>query len=391
MITFRKASRRGRVLTALGAAVALGSLAACGGGGSAAPTPPENVIAEGKAPDYYPAEYSQIIQASKAEGGQLTIYSNTDQENWAPIFRDFQKKYPWVTNIAANNLDSDEVFQRALSEQATGNSPVDIMVSNAAQAWAEYGEDPSRLATYSSPEVAKLPDFATLMPNVYAMSMDPLTIAYNTTLVPEAPTGLASLAKIVEQDPAKWQNKITTRDVNGAFGFTVSHAFTEADPNSWATLEKLLPLARPETSSGTQTEKIVSGEYLAGFFISAAPAYPVVDNSSGLFQVTFLDDGTVVLPRGIGIAPKAPHANTAKLFLDFVLSAEGQRAVAEGGLTSYRDDVKAAPGLHTYQEVVDKVGEQNVIPVRYELVPDAQVQEFTQRWDGLLGSKPAAG
>jgi iron(III) transport system substrate-binding protein len=356
MINFRSTSRGGRVLTALAAAVALGSLAACGGGGSSAPAPPENVIAEGKAPDYYPAEYGQIIEGSKAEGGQLTIYSNTDQENWAPIFRDFQKKYPWVTNIAANNLDSDEVFQRVLSEQATGSSPADILVSNAAQAWAEYAEDPSRLATYSSPELAKLPDTATLMPNVYAMSMDPLTIAYNTALVPEAPTGLASLAKIVEQDPAKFQNKITTRDINGAFGFTVSQAFTQANPDSWANLEKLLPLARPETSSGTQTEKILSGEYLAGFFISAAPAYPVVDDSSGLFQVTFLDDGTVVLPRGIGIAPNSPHANTAKLFLDFVLSSEGQRAVAEGGLTSYRGDVQAAPVLHTYQEVVDKVG-----------------------------------
>jgi iron(III) transport system substrate-binding protein len=67
-----------------------------------------------------------------------------------------------------------------------------------------------------------------------------------------------------------------------------------------------------------------------------------------------------------------------------VLSSEGQRAVAEGGLTSYRDDVVAAPGLHTYQEIVDAVGEQNVIPVEYTRVPDEQVQEFTRRWDGLL-------
>jgi iron(III) transport system substrate-binding protein len=216
------------------------------------------------------------------------------------------------------------------------------------------------------------------------MSVDPMTIAYNTALVPQAPTGLASLAALVAQEPAKFQDKITTRDVNGAFGFTVSNAFAQADPGSWAALEQLLPMARPETSSGTQTEKILAGEYLAGFFVSGGPAYPVVDNSGGLLQVTFLDDGTVVLPRGIGIPPQAPHPNTARLFLDFVLSSEGQRAVAEGGLTSYRDDVVAAPGLHTYQEIVDAVGEQNVIPVEYSRVPDEQVQEFTRRWDGLL-------
>jgi len=43
--------------------------------------------------------------------------------------------------------------------------------------------------------------------------------------------------------------------------------------------------ARPETSSGTQTEKLLSGEYTVGFFISAAPAYPVVAKSGGLLKV----------------------------------------------------------------------------------------------------------
>ncbi len=74
----------------------------------------------------------------RTRAGRSTIYSNTDQENWDPIFRDFKKKYPWVGDIAANNLDSDEVFQRVLSEQATGGSPADIVVSNAAQAWADF-------------------------------------------------------------------------------------------------------------------------------------------------------------------------------------------------------------------------------------------------------------
>ncbi|MBE1582398.1 hypothetical protein ACFPOI_25935 [Nonomuraea angiospora] len=159
---------------ALGVAVlALGLLTACGGGGEAAKQPPPNTIATGQAPSYYPSEYAQLIEASKKEGGTLTIYSNTDQENWAPIFRDFEKKYPWVTKIAANNLDSDEVFQRVLSEQATGNSPADLVVSNAAQAWADFAARPGTLMEYASPEKGKLPDFGELLPNVYAMSADP--------------------------------------------------------------------------------------------------------------------------------------------------------------------------------------------------------------------------
>ncbi|MFI7637698.1 ABC transporter substrate-binding protein [Nonomuraea sp. NPDC049400] len=371
---------------ALGVAVlALGLLTACGGGGEAAKEPPPNSIATGQAPSYYPGEYAQLIEASKKEGGTLTIYSNTDQENWAPIFRDFGKKYPWVTKIAANNLDSDEVFQRVLSEQATGNSPADLVVSNAAQAWADFAARPGTLSEYASPEKGKLPDFGELLPNVYAMSVDPLSIAYNTSLLPEKPTGLKSLAAILAKDPAQYKGKITTRDVSGAFGFTVSHAFAEARPDSWTSLQSVLPLARPETSSGTQLEKITSGEYVAGFFVSAAPAYPVVDKSGGLLAISFLDDGTVVLPRGIGIAAKAPHPATSKLFVDFVLSQEGQRAVAEGGLTSYREGIATGDGLHTYQELVQSVGQANVIIAKYAKVPDAEVKSFTDKWNGLLG------
>ncbi|WP_337960011.1 ABC transporter substrate-binding protein [Nonomuraea angiospora] len=210
-------------------------------------------------------------------------------------------------------------------------------------------------------------------------------MAYNTSLLPEKPTGLKSLAAILAKDPAQYKNKITTRDVSGAFGFTVSHAFAEARPDSWTSLQSVLPLARPETSSGTQLEKITSGEYVAGFFVSAAPAYPVVDKSGGLLAISFLDDGTVVLPRGVGIAAKAPHPATSKLFMDFVLSQEGQRAVAEGGLTSYRDGVATGDGLHTYQELVQAVGQANIILAKYAKVPDAEVKSFTGKWNGLLG------
>jgi len=374
---------RGAWVPRLGITIAsVALLAGCsGGGGTAAP---ENTVVEGEYPDYYPSDYQDLVDAAEAEGGELTIYSNTDQENWAPIFRDFQKKYPFVTTINANNLDSDEVFQRVLSEQATGGTDADLLVSNAAQAWAEYTDNDDAILEYESPELGELPDFAQVLPSVYGMSMDPAGITYNSSLLADGITGYEDLASQVEADPAMFADKITTRDVGGAFGFTVTHTLTEARPDLWNAFETILPNARPETSSGTQGEKILAGEYLAGFQISTAPSYPIVDSSGGLYQVVLPEDGTVVLPRGIGIVPDAPHEATAKLFLDFVLSEEGQNAVAEGGLTSYRDSVEAAEGRHTYQEVVDAVGEDQIIIGTYELVPDDEVQEFVDRWNALL-------
>ena len=374
----RSPVRRQLALAAVGA-FALASLVACGGDdGEAAEQPNENQISVEEVPDYYPDTYAdEVIEASKDEGGELTIYSNTSEENWAPIFRDFQKKFPWVEDVSANDLDSDEVFQRVLAEQATGSSPVDLIVSNAAVAWADFAEREGTLQDYDSPELGELPDFAELLPNVYAMSTDPQTIAYNTELMPEAPTGIASLADIAEANKDVLQDKITVRDPESSFGFTVTRNFTEA--NGWDDLERVLPFTRAETSSGTQMEKILSGEYLAGFFVSGGPAFPVVDDSQGLVDVVYPEDGTTVLPRGIGIAADSPHPATSKLFIDFLLSEEGQYAVAEGGLSSYRDGVEG-PGLHTYQEVVDAVGEDKVLFAPYEAVPKDEVDAWLDKF-----------
>jgi iron(III) transport system substrate-binding protein len=372
----RSSIRRTLALAAVGVC-SLASLVACGGddGGE---EPRENEISVERVPDYYPASYeSDVIEASKGEGGELVIYSNTSEENWAPIFRDFQKKFPWIEKVSANDLDSDEVFQRVLSEQATGSSPVDLIVSNASVAWAGFAEREGTLMEYESPELGELPDFAQLLPNVYAMSTDPMTIAYNTELMPEAPTGVASLADIAEANADELQDKITVRDPESSFGFTVTHAFTEANPDGWSDLERVLPYTRAETSSGTQMEKILAGEYLAGFFISGGPAFPVVDDSDGLVDVIYPEDGTTVLPRGIGIAADAPHPATSKLFIDFLLSEEGQFAVAEGGLSSYREGIEG-PALHTYQEVVEEVGGDNVIFVDYRSIPKDEIDSWLE-------------
>ena len=78
-------------------------------------------------PDYYPPDYSKIIDASKKEPGIL-IYGNIGQENWKPIIGAFNKDYPWV-KVSFLDLASDEVFQRYYAEQSTGSSSVDIVLN----------------------------------------------------------------------------------------------------------------------------------------------------------------------------------------------------------------------------------------------------------------------
>lgn len=337
-------------------------------------------------PDYYPADYPALVEASKREGGTLTIYSNTDQQSWAPIIDAFQDKFPWVGSVNATNLDSDEVFQRVLSEQAIGQDSADIVVSNAADAWADFAERPDTLVDYTSPELDHLPDFAQPMPNVYTLSVDPISLVYNTALLPddEKPTSIADLAAKVTEDPEEFNGRIAVRNPKGAFGFTVTRAFVDNNPDAaWAELAKILPFSQNETSTGGMVEKVTSGEYTVGFFMGS-PALTAEQRTGGLIKAVFPTDGTPLLRRGIGIANGAPHEATAKLFLDFVMSETGQSAVSEGGLTAYRDGVeRAEDGVATYREVVESVGADNLIFVPYIKASDEEIDAFSERWQSL--------
>lgn len=373
---------RRRLTLAAAAASATCVLTSCGAAQDFSAVQPE-------LPAYYPASYSELVDASKTEGGELTIYSNTDQQSWAPILDAFQDRYPWVESINATNLDSDEVFQRALSEQATGQDTADIVVSNAADAWADFAERPDTLVPYVSPELNSLPDFASPMPNVYSLSIDPISMVYNSALLSEeeAPTSIAELAELVRSEPDEFNGMIAVRNPAGAFGFTVTRAFVENDPDqAWAALAEILPFSRNETSTGGMVEKVTSGEYAVGFFMGA-PALTAEVRTGGLIRAVFPTDGTPLLRRGIGIAASAPHEATAKLFLDFVLSEAGQEAVSQGGLTAYRDGVaRAEGGVPTYSDVVGSVGIDHLIFVPYTKASDEEIDAFSERWESLQTS-----
>lgn len=366
------------------AAVVLAATA-CGSGENA-PAAPPNQIAVEQVPSYYPAEYQEIIEGSKAEGGELAINSGTAKENWAPVFRDFQKKYPWVKSILAKESGA-EGYQQLLNQITTNSVQEDIMVVSSTQGWNDFAAHEGALAEYRSPELDHLPEFAELLPNVYAMSMDPMGMVYNTSLIGEELTGLDDLAAYAESHPGELDGKITFREATTPFGFSVGHAWTQSNPKNpeaWATFEKLLPLSRPETSSGTQIEKILAGEYAAGFLISSALGYAQQERSDGLVKFVLPKDGTLLLGRGAGIIQDAPHPNTARLFVDFLLSEEGQRAVAEGGLTAYRDGIAGDQGLRTYQDLVAEVGEESIVVVPFDAVPTDDVEQFTSRIADLL-------
>ena len=374
-----------RATGAAGSLAAMGLLAGCGGDSASAATSGSSPKATAH-PSYYPGDYDKIVAAAKKEGGKLTIYSNMDVVNWKPIIDGFKKLYPFVSDVSTNNLDSSEVFSRYYSESAAGKSPASLMVSGDPSSWLRFAQDGHGM-DYKSPEASHLPSFGNPKPGLYTFSADPILMAWNKTLLTgdKVPTGLGSLAKLVHSDPGTFKDKITTYDIGAtSFGFAIDWNYVKQVGTAWQVLQKLLPSTRPESSSGPMVEKLQSGEYVAGYFLSSTVVLPAVEKNDTLLGWSYIDDGTPIFLRGMAIPKTAPQTATAKLMLDYILSQPGQVQICNGGFTPYRNGMGTSVP-RSYEQITKKVGKKNIVMIGYDEVPKATEKAFIKRWEGYLG------
>jgi iron(III) transport system substrate-binding protein len=103
--------------------------------------------------------------------------------------------------------------------------------------------------------------------------------------------------------------------------------------------------------------------------------------------VHFTEDFTPAFSRLALITVGAPHPNAAKLFMEFMLSAEGQGVLSASGLPSIRADV-TTDGL-SYAELNERVGG-NLSPIPLDewllaLTETANRIEFLDQWNSAIG------
>jgi len=337
-------------------------------------------------PDYYPADYSTIVEGSRSESG-LTIYSNMADNNWQPILEGFKGQFPWI-DVETIDLGSGTVHSRWEAEKGSSSRTADVLVSGANDRWASYGKD-GLMEPYDSPEFAQLPDFAHPYSGVAVMSADPLVITYNAALLSEEqrPTGFSSLVTAAEADPDTFDTRITTYDAaRNSFGLAAWWNYMNVKGDEgWDNLRKIGPMIRGETSGGPMNEKIATGEYVMGIAVSGITIFPRLEQPGGeILGFAFPDDGTIMMLRGLGIPKGAANMNSAKLFMDYVLSTEGQTMVGKGGLVPYREDVPEDEVRYTYQGIAEQIGEGNLIIAGFDERLITEAGPFVEKWNAAL-------
>jgi len=339
-------------------------------------------------PAGYPADYQKLVDGAKKEG-KLVVYGATDSKATQPLIRDFMALYPGIT-VEYNDMNSTEVYNRFISEVASGGNTADVMWSSSMDLQMRLASDGYALK-YRSVEAAKIPGWAVWDDQAYGTTFEPAAFVYNKRLVEakEVPQTHADFVKLIQQP--KFRDKVTTYDIEkSGVGFMFMTQDAAQFPK-FMDLQHAFGVAkvRVQSSTGTMMERISSGENLIGYNVlgSYALVRAKTDPSIG---VQLPKDYTLVMSRVIFISKGAKNVNAAKLWLDYMLSQRGQTIIAnDSKLYAIRADVS---GETTSAELIKLVGQDKIKPVPVhpillQFLGPAKRMAFLKQWKETAGKK----
>lgn len=310
------------------------SATACGQSALSPTSAPASQPATGGATS---AEWDQVIVRAKQEGSVL-MYGNMNEDQTAPaVAKAFAEKYGIkFEQLALNDAES---LAKIKAEQASKTYMVDVMAGSITV------NSLSNLDTFvdvgTVPELADgtakwLADPLAFKPLILS-SVSLVGIAFNTKLVPPGtePKSWKDLA-----DP-KYQGKLVMGDPRAAgLPNTLFAHLTALYGEDW--LRKVLADNKPTfpRQPRTTTEDLARGQYS----IQVAALYRTVQNlqdqGSGLpLKFYFPEEGGMGSQTTLVAVKNAPHPNAARLFINFMMSQEGQAAFALGGNAPLRHGV----------------------------------------------------
>jgi ABC-type Fe3+ transport system substrate-binding protein len=279
---------------------------------------------------------SELYPKAKQEGN-LIVYSVWDVDHLRAITEGFMKRYPGIkaTYWQARN---PEIVTRALTEFQGGQSSVDVILSdNAPPVLRAAGA----MADYETVQKGVLYLHDPTLPTV---SLQIQALTYNTKKIKPAdlPKSWEDVAN------PKYKGLIALDDPMRAGPLSSMLAALKTQWNNDARFKKFLSGLKAlnvpvHKSTSAMFRLVVAGEYA---ICMPALLHDVIHDKEKGTPVDYVKSvPPVVFPRQAGIYGKAPNPAAARLFAEWLISDEGQKAIDAVGRESSRNDFKSKTSI----------------------------------------------
>jgi iron(III) transport system substrate-binding protein len=297
----------------------------------------------------------RIVEAAKKEK-QAVVYTSLNLKDSVPITQAFEKKYG--VKIELWRSSSEKVLQRAVTEARAGRFSVDAFELNGPEMEALYRE--GLLEEFWSPHFKSLPPAAFPKHRHYAADrFNFFTIAYNTNLVKpdEVPNRYEDLLH------PRWVGKI---GIEGSdedwFASIVKHM---GEAKGLAFFRKLAEM-KPQIRTGhtLMAELVAAGEIPLVATIYNHNAERLLVNGAPIKWKAL--DPTFGRPNAVAVAKRAQRPNAALLFVDFMISPEGQNLIKS------RNRVPASTAV-----------ESNLNKMPFQMIDPVIVLDEQEKWEKI--------
>lgn len=287
-----------------------------------------------------PVTSADVVDGARREG-HLVIYSVMHADAAvADLLRAFRYRYP---TIRIQNFDDDgaRTYRRFLKEVHAGKPTADFIWSSAMDLQEKLIND-GFSQPYASPEISALPNWAHWQDLGYGVTLEPIGFVYNRKYLSaaEMPHTHAALNALLSRNPARFQGRVAAYNPETSeVGMLLLSQDARATRDSWNLFDTLGAVnAKLYSTSRDMLLNIVEGNQWIGYDVIASYAVEMQKLHPEL-AVVYPTDYVLNLSRVAFVTAQAAHPNAAKLFLDFLLSREGQSILKRHGMGPVRKDI----------------------------------------------------
>lgn len=288
-----------------------------------------------------PAESGTSAEVAAAT---VTLYTSEPQEKIDEIVDAFNAIYPQIT-VEVFRAGTGDLTARIEAELLAGEIEADILLAADAPTFESYAADELLLPLDPADIDAIDPDVVDAEGFYIGTRIIPTVIAYNTGLVDTPPSSWQELT-----DP-QYANQIVlpNPEVSGAAAYNAA-VWLDNDELGQDWLEGLAantPVVA--ASNGPVAQAVAEGTQPIGIVVDYLVRELSVAGSP--IAVSYPSEGVPYVSQPVGLFASTDVEEAARLFIDFLLSAEGQTIAVEQSYLPVRGDVGTPEGAPDLAEI----------------------------------------
>jgi iron(III) transport system substrate-binding protein len=281
------------------------------------------------------------IFARAKQEKELVIYGVVDADfTLSDVVAAFRRRYPFIHIVSATGGDGPP-YERFRREVSAGRPSADFIWNLAMDMQEKFINDGYSLP-YASRESKFLQPWAHWQDLGYGIGQVPVAFVYNRRFLSpnEMPKTHAALKELLRRQPSRFRGRVAIYDPETSdLGMLLLSQDARVTPDNWGLFDAFGTVdARNYRGSREILRHILSGDQWIGYDVVSSFAVEMQKTHPELV-IVYPSDYALLISRVAFISATAPHPDTAKLFLNYLLSREGQGILQQHGLGTVRTDM----------------------------------------------------